>query len=94
MNITVHLAPDVEEYLKEQCRLLDRPFNHVLNDAIRRGMLADYDKPKPPPYKVVPFHGKFAPDVDPLKLKDILEQEDIEHHRRVTEESLNDSAGR
>ncbi len=32
-----------------------------------------------PKYRVNPIRGGFIPGVDPLKLKDLLEEEDIEH---------------
>ena len=91
MKTTLTLEDDVADYLREQCRLQDKPFERVVNETLRRGMktsapsesAADGEKEsKPPPFRVVPNHSGFAPGVDSLSPKDILEEMYLEDYFR------------
>ncbi len=62
------------EALRERARLLDVPFKQVVNDALRRGMLPEANRPPAPRYRVVPNHSALAPGVDPLKLNQLNDQ--------------------
>ncbi|MXY21793.1 MAG: hypothetical protein F4Y49_10715 [Dehalococcoidia bacterium] len=91
MKTTLTLDDDVADYLNEQCRLQDKPFERVVNEMLRRGMkmsaplesTVDNEKEsKPPPFKVTPNHSGFASGVDPLSPKDILEEMYLEDYFR------------
>ena len=38
MRTTLTLDDDIADFLREQARLLGRPFKQVVNDVLRRGM--------------------------------------------------------
>ena len=78
MRTTLTLDNDVADYLKEQARLLERPFKQVVNDTLRRGMSPGIRETPARPYRVRPNHGGFAPGVDPLKIKEMMYEEDDE----------------
>ncbi len=81
MRTTLTLDDDVANYLKEQCRLLDRPFKQVVNDTLRRGMspAGTGERPK---FKVKPFSSGFNPGVDPTKLNQLYDQLEVEEFLR------------
>ena len=68
MQTTLKLDDDIADFLKRQARLLDRPFNEVVNETLRRGMSHATEERKRPEYRVVPNRSGFAPRIDPLKL--------------------------
>ena len=85
------LDDDIADYLKERGRLDNKPFERVVNETLRRGMeVGDAGEPgaegaddgEPEPFRVVPNHSSFAPGVDPLRLKDILAEMDMEDYYR------------
>ena len=91
MKTTLTLDNDVADYLKEQCRIQEKPLERVVNETLRHGMKTSAPpessgdgakNSKPPPFKVVPNNSGFAPGVDPLRLKDILAEMDIEDYFR------------
>ena len=83
MKATLTLDEDIAEFLKEQARLLGKPFVQVVNDTLRRGMSSGDRVAPARPYRVTPISSGFAPGVDPLKLKEILHEEDDERYRRL-----------
>ena len=91
MRTMLRLDDDIADYLKERGRLDNKPFEQVVNETLRRGMeagkVAEVDSEsdgdgKPEPFRVVPNHSGFAPGVDPLRLKDILAEMDMEDYYR------------
>lgn len=100
MKTTLTLDDDVADYLKEQCRLDDKPFERVVNETLRRGMemsapsesAADGgEDSEAPPFKVVPFSSKFAPEVDQLKLNQV--NADLEMEELIRKVKRNDNPG-
>ena len=77
MRTTLTLDDDIADSLKEQARLLGKPFKQVVNDALRRGM-SPAVRETPSPYSVVPIQSGFAPGVDPLKLNQLNDQLEAE----------------
>ena len=77
MRTTLTLDQDIADSLKEQARLLGKPFKQVVNDALRRGMSPSV-RETPAPYTVDPIHSGFAPGVDPLKLNQLNDQLEAE----------------
>ena len=80
MRTTLTLDDDVAHALKERAKLLNQSFKQVVNDTLRRGLSpAGGGKPRRP-FRVRPNHGGFAPGVDPLRVKDLLNDWDDEHY--------------
>ncbi len=91
MKTTLTFDDDIADYLKEQCRLQDKPFEQVVNETLRRDMEASAPPKsiedgggdsKLPPFKVIPNHSGFAPGVDPLRIKDVLADMDLADYFR------------
>ena len=82
MRTTLTLDDDIADFLKEQARLLERPFKQVVNDTLRRGMSPGTREAPARPYRVKPISSGFALGVDEMRLKDLLEEEDIENYLR------------
>ena len=91
MKITLTLDDDVADFLREQCRLQDKPFERVVNETLRHGLemsapsesTADSGEDSGlPPFKVVPFSSGFAPGVDPNNPKHFLDELDVEDYLR------------
>ncbi len=80
MRTTLTLDSDVADYLREQAQLLGCSFKQVVNDTLRRGMSPGLREAHRPKYRVRSIHGGFAPGVDPLKLKEIMYEEDDERY--------------
>ncbi|MCY4583471.1 MAG: antitoxin [Chloroflexi bacterium] len=74
MRTTLTLDDDLADSLKEQARLLNKPFKRVLNDALRRGMSPGTEEAPTPRYRVVPNRSGLAPGIDPLKLNQLNDQ--------------------
>lgn len=70
MRTTLTIDNDIADSLKEQARLQNRPFKQVVNDALRRG-LSQAAKGKRRPFRIKPLAGGFLPGIDPLKIKEI-----------------------
>ena len=79
MRTTLTLDGDIADYLREQVRLRGCSFKQVVNDTLRRGMSPSAEGPPRRKFRVKPNHGGFAPGVDPLKIKEIMYEEDIEN---------------
>ncbi len=84
MRTTLTLDNDIADYLKEQTRLLDKSFKQVVNDTLRRGMSPGIREAPARPYRVKPISSGFAPGVDPLKLKEMMYEEDDEKFRKLS----------
>ena len=78
MRTTLTLDDDIADYLREQARLLDKPFKQVVNEVLRRGMSPGIIASPPPEYRVVPNRSGFTPGIDPLKLNQINDQLEAE----------------
>ena len=77
MRTTLTLDDDLAEALKERAKLLDVPFNQVVNDTLRRG-LAPEDPEDRPVFRVRPLRSGFRPGIDPLKLNQLNDQLEVE----------------
>ena len=74
MRTTLTLDDDIVDSLKEQARLLDRPFKQVVNDALRRGLSPTQAKKIRPVFRVKPLPAVFQPGIDPLKLNQLNDE--------------------
>ena len=77
MRTTLTVDDDIADSLKEESRLLGKPFKQVVNDTLRRGMSPSV-RETPEPYTVDPIDSGFAPGVDPLKLNQLNDQLEAE----------------
>ena len=82
MRTTLTLDDDIARSLKEQARLLNKPFKQVVNDTLRRGMSPTV-REKREPYRVKPIHSGFAPGVDPEKLNQLNDELEVEHYLEI-----------
>ena len=72
MRTTLTLDDDIAAALRVRVRALDRPFERVVNDALRRGMSLTAREDLPP-YELTPNRSGFAPGIDPLRLNQLTE---------------------
>ena len=80
MRITLTLDPDVARVVAEEAHRQHKPFNQVVNEAIRRGLAPHVTGQTPPRYEVRPHRTKLQPGIDAgsfNKLVDELEDEAI-----------------
>ena len=68
MRTTLTLDDDLADSLREQARLLGRPFKQIVNDTLRRGLSLASSDAAPARYRVVPNQRGLVPGIDPLKL--------------------------
>lgn len=73
MRTTLTLDDDIADSLKEQARLLNKPFKQIVNDALRRG-LAPSTREDRATYTVRPLPGGFRAGVDPFKLNQLNDE--------------------
>ena len=78
MRTTLTLDDDVADALREQVKLLNKPFKQVVNDVLRRGLSPGTKEAVRPPFKVTPVSSGFQPGIDPLKLNQLLDQLEVE----------------
>ncbi|HEX5071057.1 MAG TPA: hypothetical protein VFV78_12650 [Vicinamibacterales bacterium] len=82
MRTTLTLDPDVAAKLKAQARRTGRPFKSVVNDAIRRGLLAADRPAKTRRFVVRPRDlGAAKPGVQLDNIGELLEHIEGPHHR-------------
>lgn len=78
MRTTLTIDDDLADSLKEQARLRDVSFKHVVNETLRRGLAPAQTTPRRP-FKVRPIAaGGFRPGVDPTRLNQLYDQLEIE----------------
>ena len=82
MRTTLTLDDDIANSLKEQARLLNKPFKQVVNDTLRRGMSPAVGETRAP-YRVRPINSGFAPGVDPEKLNQLNDELEVEDFLRT-----------
>ena len=78
MRTTLTLDDDVVDFLKEECRLHNKPFKQVVNEVLRRGMTPASEGAKAPEFRVVPNHSGLVPGIDPQKLNQLYDQLEAE----------------
>ena len=83
MRTTLTLDDDLALALKERARKLDQPFKQVVNDALRRGLSPASSGEQRRPVKLRTFSSPYAPGVDPERLKDAIDELDVEHYRKL-----------
>ena len=78
MRTTLTLDDDLVVALRERAQVLRKPFKQGVNDALRRGLSNSSQEQEPPTpeegrpvFEVKPICSGFAPGVDPMKLKEL-----------------------
>ena len=82
MRTTLTLDQDVADFLKEQARLLNKPFKQVVNETLRRGMSPTPEPTERRRFKVIPHNSGFKPGIDPLKIKELDAELEVEEFLR------------
>ena len=80
MRTTLTLDPDVALLLEQEAHRLRKPFKHVVNEALRRGLAGTGRRPRTAAYRVVPHPGRLRPGLDRSslnRLADELEDEAV-----------------
>ncbi len=72
MRTTLTLDDDIATALRDRARALNRPFEQVVNEALRQVMSLTA-REELPPYRLIPNHSGFAPGIDPLRLSQLSE---------------------
>jgi hypothetical protein len=79
MRTTFTPAPDLEAKLKEIVRKKKMSLNAVLNDVVRAGLYGEsVVAEKRDKFAVCPLDLGLNPGIDPLKLRDVLHELDLE----------------
>ena len=78
MRTTLTLDDDLGTELRERARQLNIPFKQVVNDAIRRGLSPGASSGTATAYRVRPFNARLNPEVDPYRLNQYLDDEEID----------------
>lgn len=71
MRTTLTIDEDIADALKEQAKLLERPFKQVVNDILRRGLSPAAVRESAAEYRITPNRSQLVPGVDPLKLNQL-----------------------
>jgi hypothetical protein len=80
MRTTLTLDPDVAHMLEQEAHRQRKPFKHVVNEAIRRGLAPTARGTTAKRYRVKPHKTTLKPGFDPAafnKLADELEDESV-----------------
>ena len=78
MRTTLTLDDDIAEFLKEQSRLLNKPFKQVVNDFIRRGMSPSSGQNDRPPFQITPNKSGLKVGIDPRRLNQLADELEVE----------------
>lgn len=83
MRTTIAIDDDLFEKLKEAAVKRREPFTRVVNETLRRGLLAQRPRnARRAAYRVKPFDSAFRPGVDVLRLNQLVDELEV---RRATE---------
>jgi hypothetical protein len=86
MRTTLTLDPDVARLLEEEVHRQRKPFKHVVNEAIRRGLASPAASARRERYRVRPHKTALRPGIDPgsfNQLADELEDEAVANKMRA-----------
>jgi len=78
MRTTLTLDDDVAEKLKILAHQQRISFKEATNAAIRRGLAAQERRPRKP-FRMITFHSRLRPGVDPLRLNQLADDLEIQN---------------
>jgi hypothetical protein len=82
MRTTLTLDDDVAAKLRAEARRMGRPFREVVNEALRRGLVARSGQGAREPFKVEPRDlGNVRPGLSLDNVADLIEQVEGPLHR-------------
>ncbi len=80
MRTTVTLDDDLAKELRAEARRSERPFREVLNETLRRGLMAGAPPARRPgKFRVRAKSCGFQPGIDLKKLNQLLDELEIDH---------------
>jgi hypothetical protein len=74
MRTTLTLDPDVARMLEEEAHRQRKPFKHVVNEAIRRGLAPRAPSRPPARYRVRPHKTTLRPGIDAEALNQLVDE--------------------
>lgn len=74
MRTTLTLDPDVVRLIEEEVHRLRKPFKHVVNDALRRGLAPGGRRAPAARYRVRPHAAQLLPGLDRGKLNALADE--------------------
>jgi len=82
---TFRLDPDLLAEAKAHAARQRRTLNSVMEEALRRMLTDTRDRESRPPVDLITWSGEPMPGISlsPAGIKEVLEQEDIEHYLEV-----------
>jgi hypothetical protein len=84
VRTTLTLDDDLARALRDRARERDLPFKQVVNDAIRAGLNARLETPKP--YRMKPGNLHIRPGIDVTRIGKLLDEMDVEEFIRKRDE--------
>lgn len=78
MRTTLTLDQDLVKKLKDLAHRRGQSFKQTLNEAVRRGLMTQAERPHVARYTVEPHHGGFRPGIDRGKLNQLVDQLEVE----------------
>ena len=74
MRTTLTLDPDVARLLTEEAHRLRKPFKHVVNEAIRRGLAPSPGRARQEVFRVQPHRTTLRPGIDVASLNRLVDE--------------------
>ena len=84
MGTSTTLDDDISGFVKQQGRVNSKAAHRLINKRLRRRVSSDRFIPARKPSRIPTFSSEYVPDFDPLKIKQFLDKEDVEHFLRVS----------
>jgi len=84
VRTTLTLDDDLARELREEARRTGRHFKEVVNETIRRGLVAGAPPGRRPKrFRVRPVPGRFRPGIDLMRLNRLVDELEIERARAL-----------
>lgn len=77
MRTTLTLEPDVAQALKSRLKEQNAPLKQVVNEALRRGLATEPEKPRKP-FRVSARSMGFRPGIDVQKLNQLADELEVQ----------------
>lgn len=74
MRTTLTLDPDVSKMLEQEMHRVRKPFKHVVNEALRRGLTTSRGASRLPAYRVRPHAARLLPGLDAGRLNALADE--------------------
>lgn len=74
MRTTLTLDPDVAKLLEQETHRVRKPFKHVVNDALRRGLSTGHGRARLKRYRVQPHVARLLPGLDAGRLNALADE--------------------